>query len=273
MGIRLIFNSLKHRVPQSLSLIQSRIGQSRRIQFSSYRNYSKPRNGEKKIMQTVKSAETEAGGPSWNWTSFTIPGAGLLGFVGLAGFIHYNDERRIILKGQNSIGVDTVKGPIIGGPFTLIDTENRTLTEKDFLGNWVLLYFGYTSSPDVGPAQIQMIAKAEESVHNLTVLPVFVTLDPQRDSPAQLRAYLKEFSPKLVGLTGPVGSVRQMAQEYRVYFRKVEEEGGDYLVEASHNMYLMNPKMEVARCFGVEYNADELSEAILKETRKNPTPT
>lgn len=71
-----------------------------------------------------------------------------------------------------------------------------------------------------------------------------------------------------MGLTGPVGAIRQMAQEYRVFFKKVEEEGDDYLVESSHNMYLMNPRLEVVRCFGVEYTAEELAEEISKEMKK-----
>ncbi|MBA0824514.1 hypothetical protein Goarm_021184, partial [Gossypium armourianum] len=107
------------------------------------------------------------------------------------------------------------------------------------------------------------------SKENLKVLPVFVTIDPQRDTPAQLRAYLKEFDPRIVGLGGPVSAVRQMAQEYRVYFKKVEEEGDDYLVESSHSMYLIDPKMKVVRSFGVEYNAEQLSKEILKEVKKH----
>ncbi|GAU19082.1 hypothetical protein TSUD_79040 [Trifolium subterraneum] len=160
-----------------------------------------------------------------------------------------------------------VSGPIIGGPFTLISKEKQTVTERNFLGNWVLLYFGYTSSPDIGPEQVQLMARAIdilESKQNLKVLPVFVTIDPQRDTPSQLRAYLE-------GLTGPVAAIRQMAQEYRVYFKKVEEDGGDYLVDSSHNMYLLNPNMEDVRCFGVEYNAEQLSEAIWKELNKKPS--
>ncbi|PKI61196.1 hypothetical protein CRG98_018427 [Punica granatum] len=111
-----------------------------------------------------------------------------------------------------------------------------------------------------------------ESKQKVKILPVFVTIDPQRDTPSHLRAYLREFDSRIVGLTGPVAAVRQMAQEYRVYFRKVEEEGDDYLVESSHNMYLLNPNMEVVRCFGIEYGADELSEAIVKELKRNPSP-
>ncbi|KAG5155320.1 hypothetical protein JHK82_013289 [Glycine max] len=81
-----------------------------------------------------------------------------------------------------------------------------------------------------------------ESKQNLKILPVFVSTDPQRDTPSQLRAYLKEFDSRIIGLTGPVAAIRQMAQEYCFYFKKVEEDGSDYLVDCSHNMYLLNPK-------------------------------
>ncbi|RVW57534.1 Inactive TPR repeat-containing thioredoxin TTL3 [Vitis vinifera] len=145
-----------------------------------------------------------------------------------------------LLKGQgNNSERNAVLGPIIGGPFTLIDAKHQLVTEQNLLGNWVLLYFGCTSSPDVGPEQVQMMAKAIdflESKQNVRVLPVFITIDPQRDSPSQLQAYLKEFDSRIVGLTGPDAAIRQMAQEYRVYFRKVEEDGDDYLVESSHNI-------------------------------------
>ncbi|GAU19089.1 hypothetical protein TSUD_79110 [Trifolium subterraneum] len=101
----------------------------------------------------------------------------------------------------------------------------------------VLLYFGYTSSPDIGPEQVQLMARAIdilESKQNLKVLPVFVTIDPQRDTPSQLRAYLEDqFNSRIVGLTGPVAAIRQMAQEYRVYFKKVEEDGGDIVSHSS----------------------------------------
>ncbi|KAK7358965.1 hypothetical protein VNO77_00908 [Canavalia gladiata] len=208
--------------------------------------------------------------------SIFVQSAAILGFAGLAAFFHYNDERRAVPKGHQGSGRsgNVVSGPIIGGPFTLINTEKQTITERNFLGNWVLLYFGYTSSPDLGPEQVQIMAKAIdilESKQNLKILPVFVTIDPQRDTPSQLRAYLQEFDSRIIGLTGPVAAVRQMAQEYRVYFKKVEEDGNDYLVDCSHNMYLLNPKMEVVRCFGVEYNAVDLSETIWKELDRNPS--
>ncbi|XP_044469335.1 protein SCO1 homolog 2, mitochondrial [Mangifera indica] len=265
---RFLFFSPKHRFRQPLNLLQ-KFDPSKRVQSCGYTKSSRHNHGLDG--NRVMPVEAKA---SHSWSTYVIPGA-LLGFAGLATIVHYNDERRAIPKGQGkSHGSDAVKGPIIGGPFTLIDMENRTITEKNFLGNWVLLYFGYTSSPDVGPEQVQTMAKAVdilESKKNLKVLPVFVTIDPQRDTPAQLRAYLKEFDSRILGLTGPVGAVRQMAQEYRIYFKKVEEEGGDYLVESSHNMYLMSPNMEVVRCFGVEYTAEELAEDLQKQLKRTPT--
>ncbi|VVB09771.1 unnamed protein product [Arabis nemorensis] len=199
----------------------------------------------------------------------------VLGFAGFVSFLHYNDERRAVPKGlpSSSSGCGcgsntTLKGPIIGGPFTVISTQNKIVTEQDFRGKWVLLYFGYSFSPDVGPEQLKMMSKAVdklESIDNQKILPVFVTLDPQRDTPCHLNAYLKEFDSRILGLTGNSSAMKQMAQEYRVYFKKFQEDGDDYLVDTSHNIYLLNPKMEVVRCFGVEYNPDELSREVLKE--------
>ncbi|CAN1224691.1 Protein SCO1 homolog 2, mitochondrial [Linum grandiflorum] len=211
---------------------------------------------EKRDSHLVSPVEEQ---PDQSYASFILPGA-VLGFAGLAAYVHYNDEKRAIPKGEARTDLSS-PGPVIGGPFSLIDTEKRVVTQSDFLGKWVLVYFGYTASPDVGPDQIQTMAKAIdilESQENLKVLPVFVTIDPQRDTPGHLRAYLK----------GPPSAVRQVAQEYRVFFRKVEEDKDDYLVETSHNLYLIGPNMKVVRTFGLEYNAEHLCEAIVKEMKR-----
>ncbi|XP_062147531.1 protein SCO1 homolog 2, mitochondrial isoform X1 [Alnus glutinosa] len=266
---RFPFFSPKRRPTEALNLLK-RCDPLKRVQSCNYTKSSGYSNGKTHI-QPVMPVETKA---SRSWGVYVIPAA-ILGFAGLAAFVHYNDERRAILKGQgNKNGGNTIKRPTIGGPFTLIDTENRIVTEQNFDGKWVLLYFGYTSSPDIGPEQVKVMAKAIdilESKRDSKILPVFVTIDPQRDTSSQLCAYLKEFDSRIVGLTGPVSAIRQVTQEYRVFFKKVDEDGDDYLVDSSHNMYLMNPKMEVVRCFGVEYNAEELSEAIMKELRSTLT--
>ncbi|KAH9611113.1 hypothetical protein KSS87_011923 [Heliosperma pusillum] len=266
---------------QSLRLVRNtqtsislqRLGASKRCQFRGYSKSAEYKNkGTKGQGLLPETASTSSSSSSWNpFVVFGIP-AVILGFVGLASFARYNDERRAINKGNGVKESITVKGPTIGGPFTLINTKRQTVTEKDLLGNWVLLYFGYTSSPDVGPAEVQKMAKAIDTLEaqqNVRLLPIFVTLDPQRDTPSQLDAYLREIDSRIVGLTGPVNSVKQMAQEYRVFFKRVDEDGNDYLVETSHNMYLINPNMEIVRCFGTEYGAEELSEAIAKELKRS----
>lgn len=269
LTFRSILCSSKHRYRLATTLLQNQrfhsSNSARYCKYSTSSKYSK----ERPEVHSVISVDAHA---SRSWATYIVPAA-VMSFVGLAALVHYNDERRAVLKGQGNTCGNVVKGPVVGGPFTLIDTEQRTVTEKNLQGNWTLLYFGYTSSPDVVPEQLQIMSKAIdilESRFNLKILPVFVTIDPLRDNPSHLRAYLKEFDPRIVGLTGPVAAVRQMAQEYRVYFKKVEEEGNDYLIDSSHKMYLLSPNLEVMRCCGIEYNAEELSQAMLSVLQKTP---
>ncbi|XP_050204557.1 protein SCO1 homolog 2, mitochondrial [Mercurialis annua] len=251
--IRFLFFSSIHR-----STLLHRSASSSRIQSHGYKKSTGSRNDP--------LVHIESQPPRVQLRFWTVPIAVFAGFMSL---VYYNDQRRGLQNAEgNKRGVDD-KGT--GGPFTLIDTKNRVVTEKDFLGKWHLLYFGYTFSPDICPDQVQVMAKAIdilEKEKNRQVFPVFVTIDPQRDTPSHLREYLKEFDSRIIGLTGPVGAVRQMAQEYRVFFRKVEDEGDDYLIESSNYMYLINPNLEVAGRFGIEYPAEQLSEEILKEIDK-----
>ncbi|RXI09322.1 hypothetical protein DVH24_033939 [Malus domestica] len=259
---RFIFFSSKQRSQEALNLLR-RSGFSKKMQSRNYAKSSNHANGKTDIRPPMNVETPPA---SHSWGTYVIPAAGILGFAGIATFIRYNDERRVTLKGQgNNQCMNNVRGPIIGGPFTLVDTENHTVTERNLLGNWVLLYFGYTSSPDVGPEQVQMMAKT------INILDGLVNISFWFPHPPHSKFSWTEFDSRIVGLTGPVSAIRQIAQEYRAYFKKVEEDRDDYLVESSHNMYLMNPNMEVVRCFGVEYNAEELSEAIVKELKRTST--
>ncbi|KAG6466098.1 hypothetical protein ZIOFF_076098 [Zingiber officinale] len=180
---------------------------------------------------------------SRSWSTYAIPAAVLL-IAGTGLYIHHNDEKRAILKGSEqsvSYGRNNNNRPAIGGPFKLFDTENNTVTESTFRGNWVLMYFGYTSSPDAGPREVKKMADVMK---------------------------ILEFDPGIIGLTGPVSAVRQTAQEFRAYFKKVDEEGQDYLVESSNNMYLLDPNMEMVRFFGAEYDPQQLADAIIMEVNK-----
>lgn len=241
---------------------------SRRIQYQGFCS-NKTGYGDRKLEGPIYEDKE----PSSTWGYYALPGA-LLVLAGVGTLIHYNDERRAISKEPNVSTVPervNTNRPAIGGPFKLYDTEDNEVTEASLHGKWSILYFGYTSSPDVDPQEVKKMTDVTtilDSKYNFKIMPVYVTLDPQRDSPAQLKAYLEEFDSRILGLTGSFTAVRQMAQEYRVFFRKVDEIGQDYLVECSHNMYLLDPNLEMVRIFGVEYNPLELADAIMAEFRK-----
>jgi protein SCO1/2 len=155
---------------------------------------------------------------------------------------------------------------LIGGPISLVDQTGKRVTEKDFAGKPVLVYFGFTNCPDVCPAGLQVISAALDklgtSAEKLT--PVFITLDPERDTPPVLAAYLKSFHPRIVGLTGTVDEVKAAAKAYRVYFKKVADEKfpGGYSVDHSSFMYLMNASGEYMRHFPHTVSPDELASAL-----------
>ncbi|CAA7395101.1 unnamed protein product [Spirodela intermedia] len=238
----------------------------RPAQFCSYSGSKFPRDRN-------DLSEFDKALPSWSLRDYIIPPAVLLVFGAGVWLIHSNDERRATSGSSQTKRFERNPQGVwpYGGPFRLINTENKTVTEADLQGSWILMYFGYTSSPDVGPEEVQKMAEAIdilEDQHHLKITPVYISIDPQRDSPAQLRAYLQEFHPKIIGLTGPAAAIKQIAQEFRIFFKKSEEEGQDYLIESTNDMILLNPKTEIVGRFGVRYDAVQLSDAVAKEVKK-----
>ncbi len=134
------------------------------------------------------------------------------------------------------------------GRFQLLDQTGRKVTNEDFLGRFMLVFFGYTYCPDVCPTDLQVLARALDLVGPAgdKVQPIFITIDPERDSPEVLRDYVRHFHPRLLGLTGSPAAVRRAANLYRVQFRKVfgpDHEDGkpDYLIDHSAASYLIGP--------------------------------
>lgn len=140
-------------------------------------------------------------------------------------------------------------GADLGGPFTLVDQDGRTVTERSFAGRYRLMYFGYTFCPDVCPVDVQKIAQgvkafaAADPARAAKVASVFVTVDPARDTPAVLKTFVRAFSPTLVGLTGSAAQVDAAKRAFRVYARRAGPAGTkDYLVDHSAVLYLMDPE-------------------------------
>ncbi len=129
----------------------------------------------------------------------------------------------------------------IGGPFALVDQTGARRTDADFRGKILLVYFGFTYCPDVCPTDLQEIAGALDRLgpDADAVQPLFITVDPERDTPAHLKDYVALFHPRLVGLTGSAAAIQDAARAYRAYYAKVSLEKADYTVDHSAFIYLM----------------------------------
>jgi protein SCO1/2 len=130
----------------------------------------------------------------------------------------------------------------IGGPFTLTDQMGRTTTEQDFRGKLTLLYFGYVFCPDACPTALQNMADAVDQLGPAgdEVVPLFITVDPARDTVEVLKDYAEAFHPRLRALTGTPEQIAAAAKAYRVYFKKAEESApGEYLMDHSSIIFLL----------------------------------
>ncbi|KAF7851670.1 hypothetical protein BT93_A0600 [Corymbia citriodora subsp. variegata] len=159
----------------------------------------------------------------------------------------------------------------IGGPFNLINDEGKNVTEKDFLGRWTLIYFGFTHCPDICPDELQKLAAAVDKIKEkagFNIVPVFISVDPERDTVEQVHEYVKEFHPNLIGLTGTPEEIKKVARAYRVYYMKTAEEDSDYLVDHSIVMYLMGPDMDFVKFFGKNNDVDALTDGVINEIKQ-----
>jgi cytochrome oxidase Cu insertion factor (SCO1/SenC/PrrC family) len=153
----------------------------------------------------------------------------------------------------------------IGGPFELIDQTGRTRTERDFRGQLMLVYFGFTFCPDVCPADLQAIGLAMDKLGAAAakVQPLFVTVDPERDTPAHLAEYVKLFDPRLIGLTGSAEAIRKAADAYKVYYARVDlNKDAGYTVDHTAFIYLMDRDGNYLGFFPPGTSADRMVEII-----------
>lgn len=161
----------------------------------------------------------------------------------------------------------TGAGAAIGGPFALVDQDGRTVTDADFRGKYMLVYFGYTYCPDVCPTSLSRNSGAMELLGDKAeaIVPVLITVDPERDTPEVLKDYVGFFHPRLVALTGTPEQVAAAAKAYRLYFARVEQEGaeaGTYLMDHTSITYLMGPDGSYVRHFSHNLSAERMAEQL-----------
>ena len=160
---------------------------------------------------------------------------------------------------------------LIGGPFELTDQNGQVRTAADFQGRHMLIYFGYTFCPDICPTSLLSMTQAldllgeEHAAAAKKIAPIFITIDPDRDTVEALAAYAPSFHENLVALTGSADQVAEAAKAYRVFYRKHEDDGsGDYLVDHSSYVYLMGPEGGYVSHFAHTAQADEIAAGLRK---------
>jgi protein SCO1/2 len=152
----------------------------------------------------------------------------------------------------------------IGGPFELVDGAGRTVTDRDFRGRWMLVYFGYTNCPDACPTALGDMAAALDRLGEARsrVVPIFITVDPEHDTPEVMKSYTAAFSPDLVGLTGTTDQIHQARRGYRVYAGRHPGTDGGYTVDHSSIIYLMDPKGRFVTNFTQQNGPDEIAQRL-----------
>src|SRR5262249_43328740 len=157
----------------------------------------------------------------------------------------------------------------IGGPFTLVATNDGTVSDETYRGKWLLIYFGYTYCPDACPTALNSISVALEKLGSQAsdLQPLFVTVDPDRDTRETMAKYLTSFDSRIIGLTGTKEQIDSVIKEYRLYVsrEKPEHGGDDYLISHSSYIYLMDPQGRFVNVIHGEELGDEIAIRLRKE--------
>lgn len=200
----------------------------------------------------------------FTWKSFIIS-AVFLGIFGSAMLYLKNEKfKQMERKRKTAIGETA-----IGGKFTLIDQNGNEFKSTDLEGKWALIYFGFTHCPDVCPDELEKIAKAVELISANKkadlIQPVFITVDPERDSVAAVREYIREFSPKFIGLTGTKEQIEIATKAYRVYYSSGPRDAvNDYIVDHTIITYLIDPEGNLVDYYGQTKTAEDVKEGVIK---------
>ena len=194
----------------------------------------------------------------------SIVGGLLLGAVAAVALFPQAREKLFPQQGaQQSSGK-----ALIGGPFTLTDQTGKKVTDKDFRGRYMLVFFGFTACPDICPAGLQLISAALGKIGAKAdnVTPIFISVDPARDTPEKIAAYVKNFNDRLVGLTGTPEEIAAVAKAYRVFYQKTPNEAApaDYGMNHTSIIYLMGPDGEYVTHFNPTTDVDAIAAKLNK---------
>src|SRR5262245_6257626 len=168
-------------------------------------------------------------------------------------------------RGQSVI----VERAQLGGPFTLTDQNGARRSDAEFRGKYMLVFFGYTFCPDVCPTTLAVMSAALDKMGSAAdrIVPIFITVDPARDTPEVMKAYLSAFSPRFIGLTGTEEEIDAAAKAYRVYVQAHKDQGENYAVDHSGVVYLMDRDGAFLANYSLDIAPDDLAADLSRKTR------
>ena len=181
---------------------------------------------------------------------------GALGGAAMLALTESRSERAVATSGK----------ALIGGPFALTDQNGKTVTDQDFRGRFMLVFFGFTHCPDICPAELQVMSRSLDALGPKAeeVVPIFITLDPERDTPEVMGAYVKNFGARFLGLTGSPEAIAAVAKAYRIAYSKFQEDpaSSDYSIDHSALGYLMGKDGEYVTHFAYGTPPDKMAEGL-----------
>ncbi|KAI9640061.1 Cu-binding protein [Ciborinia camelliae] len=228
-------------------------------------------NGEgvagRRAYKTIQEQRSRYRSGPFSWTAGVLfLGAG----AGLIFYFRYEKarmERKRVAEAAKGVG-----RPKVGGPFELVDHKGGKFGSEDMRGKYSLVYFGFTHCPDICPEELDKMAQMIDLINDSptrtsstpSLLPIFITCDPARDTPAVLATYLAEFHPSIIGLTGTWEQIKDICKKYRVYFSTPEgvQKGQDYLVDHSIYFYLMDPEGDFVEAIGRQHSPEQAAKII-----------
>lgn len=184
------------------------------------------------------------------------------------GYFSYLKKKR---DEQYQKTVESVGKANIGGPFELIDHTGKKVTNDDYRGKFLFIYFGFTHCPDICPIELQKMAQALNKLGKTADLiqPLFISVDPERDTIEKIAKYVKEFHPKIIGLTGTPEQISKVAKAYRVYYSVTPgtKDQDEYLLDHSIILYLMDPEGNFLKFYGKNETVDSLTKNIQQQIK------
>jgi len=210
----------------------------------------------------------KAVGPiSW----FNLGASGVIMALLYAFYYYAREKKETAIRKERKKMLGKAK---IGGTFSLVDHNGNPAKSEDFLGKWIFLYFGFTHCPDICPEEMEKIAEVVDELAVKAaglgeVQSIFITVDPRRDGVKEVAEYVKEFHPKMIGLTGTEEQIKEACKSFRVYYSAgPEDEDEDYIVDHTIIVYLINPEMEFVDYYGQTKDKDAIVNSTLMQMAK-----